>query len=89
MKTPPHPLPRGPAGDHFRREIEKAEAAGVPRDEMTLQLTLGDVSQLRRDRNLAVADISFAGGVMRFLGVKVQEGGVPESTLALPASGEA
>jgi hypothetical protein len=89
MKTLSSPPPRAAASIHFRREIEKAEAAGVPRDEMSLQLTLSDVSQIRRDRSLAVEDISFAGGVMRFLGVKIQEGGVAVSVLSLPGSGEA
>jgi hypothetical protein len=48
---------------------------------MTLKLTLGDVSKLQRDRNLPVDDISFAGGVMRYLGVAVDQGGVAESSL--------
>ena len=78
---PPQPSRRKPAGQHFRTEIEAAEAAGVERDTMTLRLTLSDVSALKRDRSLAVEDISFAGGVMRYLGVKVEPGGVPESVL--------
>jgi hypothetical protein len=48
---------------------------------MTLRLTLNDVTQLRRDRSLALADISYAGGVMRYLGVRVEQGGVPQSVL--------
>jgi hypothetical protein len=48
---------------------------------MTLRLTLSDVTALKRDRDLPVADISFTGGVMRYLGVKVEQGGVPESVL--------
>jgi hypothetical protein len=78
---PPQPARRKPAGQHFRNEIEAAEAQGVGRDVMTLRLTLSDVSALKRDRSLAVEDISFADGVMRYLGVKVESGGVPESTL--------
>lgn len=70
------------AATYFRSEIEKAEAAGASRDEMILRLTLSDVSRLRRDRNLAVTDISFVDGVMRFLGVRVDEGGVSASVLA-------
>ncbi|MDB5447664.1 MAG: hypothetical protein JWQ97_2981 [Phenylobacterium sp.] len=72
------------ASAHFRGEIEKAEAAGVAREDMTLRLTLSDVNQLRRDGTLAVADISFTGGVMRYLGVKVEQGGVPASVLSRP-----
>ncbi len=48
---------------------------------MTLRLTLGDASLLKRDPGIAVSDISFDGGTMRYLGVKVQEGGVAESEL--------
>ena len=43
-----------------------------------------DVSHLRRDRSLAVDDLSFAGGVMKFLGVIVREGGVTASKLNAP-----
>jgi hypothetical protein len=72
---------RAVAAIHFRAEIEKAEAEGVAREDMTLRLTLNDVNQLRRDGSLPVADISFAGGVMRYLGVKVEQGGVGQSVL--------
>lgn len=77
----PQPARRKPAGQHFRSEIEAAEAAGVGRNAMTLRLTLGDVSALKRDRTLALEDISFTDGVMRYLGVKVEQGGVAESVL--------
>ena len=72
---------RGPPGPVFRKEIEAAEADGVHRNDMTLRLTLSDVTALKRDRDLPVADISFTGGVMRYLGVKIEQGGVPESVL--------
>ena len=78
------PQRRATVAVHFRSEIDKVEAAGVARDDMTRHLTSNDVSQLRRDRSLPVADISFTGGVMRYLGVKVEQGGVPESTLNYP-----
>jgi hypothetical protein len=48
---------------------------------MRLRLTLGDASALKRDGSLAVSDISFVGGEMRFLGVLVEAGGIPESKL--------
>jgi hypothetical protein len=72
---------RASAALHFRAEIEKAEAAGVPREDMSLHLTLGDVNQLKRDRSLPVTDISFADGTMRYLGVKIVQGGVSVSVL--------
>jgi hypothetical protein len=79
MRKPPPVARRGSAAVRFRSEIEKAAADGVPREDMALHLTLGDVSDLKRDGTLAVSDISFQDGVMRFLGVKVEEGGVTSS----------
>ena len=81
MSRPPPPARRVPPAPRFRNEIESAEAVGVVRDDMVLRLTLNDAIALRRDRTLAVSDLSFTGGVMRYLGVKVEQGGVPESTL--------
>jgi hypothetical protein len=75
---------RPSAALRFRREIEAAEAAGVARDDLRLLLTLGDLNQLRRDASVAVADISFSDGVMRYLGVEVQQGGVAASRLQQP-----
>ena len=65
----------------FRTAIEKAEAEGGRRDEMVLRLTSRDAADLKRDKTVAVSDISFAGGVMRFLGVKVVQGGLEASRL--------
>jgi hypothetical protein len=86
MKKPSTPTPsrRVSPSIRFRSEIEKADAAGVAREDMTLRLTLGDVSQLQRDASLAVSDISFTDGVMRFLEVKVEQGGVVVSALQTP-----
>ena len=83
----PRPIPRrASAAVHFRSEIEKAEAGGVARKKMTLELTLSDASELKRDRGVAVDDISFSDGVMTFLGVKVVQGGVTTSVLNLSAA---
>jgi hypothetical protein len=65
----------------LRREIEKAEADGVLKDDMTLELTLQDVSNLKRDRTLALTDIGFVSGSMSFLGVKIVQGGYSASVL--------
>lgn len=65
----------------FRTQIELATAEGATPDDLTLRLTLGDASLLKRDPNLALADLSFIGGTMRFLGVKIEQGGVAESEL--------
>lgn len=72
---------RGSPANRFRHQIEKAEADGLSRPHMTLRLTHADASQLKRDPELAVSDISFADGVMRYLDVKVTEGGVAVSEL--------
>lgn len=81
MKPPSRPAARTSPAVRFRAEIEKALGEGLAREDLTLRLTLGDVSLLKRDRNLPVADISFAAGAMRFLGVRIEEGGVIRSEL--------
>jgi hypothetical protein len=67
----------------FREAIAKAQEDGVGKPDMTLRLTLRDETSLRRDREVALDEISFAGGVMHFLDVKVVAGGVTESALEL------
>jgi hypothetical protein len=84
MNSPNANIRRASAADHFRAEIEQAEAAGVPRDHMTLHLTLNDVNALKRDRSLAVPDIQFSGGGMAFLGVRIVQGGIAASVLSYP-----
>jgi hypothetical protein len=74
---------RSPAG-RLREQIERAEASGLRRKQMMLRLTHADASLLKRDPELAMSDISFADGVMRFLGVKVEAGGVTVSELVTP-----
>ena len=56
------------------RDPERAASEGVALGDLALHLTLGDVELLKRDRSLPVADISFDGGTMRYLGVKVVKG---------------
>ena len=83
MKKPPSTAKyalNSPA-QKLRADIEAAQAAGLGSDDMTLRLTLSDVRRLKCDADLAVSDISFAGGEMRFLGVRVEQGGVAASAL--------
>ncbi|HVI33356.1 hypothetical protein [Phenylobacterium sp.] len=87
--APPRPKPPAPAAVTFRNAIERAVQEGVAPDDMTLHLTLRDDADLKRDRTIAVQDISFDAGVMRFLGVKVATGGVTVSKLDLGGSAEA
>ena len=70
----------------FRSQIEQAVADGVPLGDLTLHLTLGDTAHLTRDREVPVADISFADGAMSFLGVKVVKGDVVLSVLRRDAA---
>jgi hypothetical protein len=65
----------------FKSEIERAASQGVALDDLTLHLTLRDIDQLKRDRTLPIADISFAGGTMKYLGVKILKGDAPLSVL--------
>lgn len=65
----------------FRRQIETQTAAGATAEDMTLRLTHGDASRLKRDPSVPLADIALRAGVMHFLDVKVVEGGVEKSTL--------
>lgn len=69
--------------EEFRDMIEKAEADGAVRADMVLRLTLRDAADLKRDRSVAVEDISFADGMMRYIGVKVNAGGVAVSALRM------
>ena len=77
--APPKP-PRSP-DVRFRPQIAAALSEGATLDDLILRLTLNDASRLSRDREIAVSDISFTDGVMRYLGVRVEKGGVPESVL--------
>jgi hypothetical protein len=80
MAKAPAPPARASA-ETFRKAIEAAKAEGHAPEDLTLHLTHGDAHKLKRDPKVPVADISFAGGVMRFLGVQVVEGGVAASVL--------
>lgn len=73
----------------FSREIRDAVAAGAQPDDMQLNLTLMDASKIKRDREIAVEDVSFADGRMRYLGVSVVEGGARSSALFTTAEAAA
>lgn len=72
---------RRPRVTDFREAIALAEQEGVAKEDMVLRLTLQDTAELKRDRTVALEDIAFRDGEMRFLGVKVTPGGVTVSTL--------
>ena len=81
----PHPQKptrrRGSSAEEARLLIEQADADGVKRAAMTLRMTLRDVSELKRDPKVPMADISYSPDGMRYLGVAVDQGGVTQSTL--------
>jgi hypothetical protein len=84
MSTPHAQKParrRGSSAEEARYLIEAADADGVKRADMTLRMTLRDVSELKRDPKVPMADISYGPDGMKYLGVAVDQGGVTQSTL--------
>jgi hypothetical protein len=69
----------------LRQWIAAAELEGHAAGDMLLRLTCGDAAALKRHPDVAVHEISFAMGEMRFIGVRVQEGSVTTSTLDVAA----
>jgi hypothetical protein len=67
--------------------IAQAESDGVAREAMTLRMTLRDVSELKRDPKVPMADIAYTPEGMRYLGVLVEQGFVSVSTLDRGDSG--
>lgn len=65
----------------FRTAIGEAVADGAGVDELVLRLTLRDATRVLRDPETLSDDIRFEGGVMRFLGVRVLQGGIEASVL--------
>jgi hypothetical protein len=65
----------------FRADIVTAQAEGVDLAELVLRLTRLDASELKRDPTVGLHEIRFAEGEMRFLGVRVEEGGVANSVM--------
>jgi hypothetical protein len=78
-QSQPPPAP----GKKFRAAIEQARLEGIDPSALLLRLTLSDVSRLKRDREIAAEEISFADGEMRYLGVKVVGGDVETSALVI------
>ncbi len=81
MTRAPLPTSSEAPAKRFGREIAAARRAGTDPAELTLRLTLMDASKIKRDREIALEDISFSPEGMRFMGVRVVEGGVKSSDL--------
>lgn len=69
--------PQTPAEQHGAA-IRAALAGGADASALRLHLTRRDEDKLRRDPRVAMEDIRYADGEMRFLGVKVVSGEVSE-----------
>lgn len=82
-RPPSQPPPPPAPGKKFKAAIEQARLDGIDPSALLLRLTLGDVSRLKRDREIAADEISFAGDEMRYLGVKVVGGDVETSALVI------
>lgn len=74
-KSPPSPAVL------FGGRIQAALGDGAVADSLVLRLTLNDGRRLRRDDTVPLDQISYLGGQMHFLGVRVVEGGVTVSVL--------
>ena len=70
----------------LRGLIAAALRDGVDPEAMRLKLTVRDAATLKRHPAVGVHEIAFADGEMRFLGVRVSEGGVPQSELERTAA---
>lgn len=80
-----HPMSYGPTIDDLRAAIRRGEDDGVQPADMLLRLTLRDVSLIKRSPSVGVDEVSFAGGDMRFLGVRIVQGPYAISALEAPA----
>lgn len=85
MTRAPLPTASEAPAKRFGREIAAAQRAGTDPSELTLRLTLMDASKIKRDREVPLEDISFSPEGMRFMGVRVVEGGVKSSDLMVGA----
>jgi len=82
MSSQPRPLVKQDTIVGLREAIADADGQGADRADLTLHLTHRDAALLKRSPAVAMEEISFLGGEMRFLGVKVEVGSVTVSSLA-------
>ena len=82
-RPPPPPQKALPPAQRFKVEIDKLTEEGAAPADLLLRLTRGDAAKLRRDPAVSLDDLSFADGEMRYLGVKVSEGGTDASVLVV------
>ena len=81
MSISNRPIPKHDTILLLRNAIAEAGDSGSDLSAMTLHLTHRDAALLKRSPTVAMEEISFVGGEMRFLGVKVDVGQVTVSAL--------
>jgi hypothetical protein len=82
MSSQPRPLPKQDTIIALRAILADADDKGADRADLILHLTHRDAALLKRSPAVAMEEISFRDGEMRFLGVKVEVGDVTVSALA-------
>ncbi|MES2036098.1 MAG: hypothetical protein V4466_18170 [Pseudomonadota bacterium] len=80
-KKQPPSLPASPTIAQLRDAIAQAQGEGIRAKDMVLHLTLRDESRIKRSRDVAMDEVSFNDGEMRFLGIRVITGDVTVSAL--------
>ncbi len=73
---PATPMSYGPSIEDLRVSIDRAEAEGIARADMVLRLNFRDASLIKRSPSVSVDEVSFEGGDMRFVGVRIVVGQV-------------
>lgn len=81
QNSKPQPQTSRAGVEALRSAIAKAVDEGAALDTLVLRLSRRNESNLRRDSSVAEEEISFVGGVMRFLGVRVENAPDGLSTL--------
>lgn len=80
-KKQPPSLPASPTISDLRAAIAQAQSDGIRVKDLVLHLTHRDESRIKRSRDVAMDEVSFNDGEMRFLGVRVVTGSVTVSIL--------
>jgi hypothetical protein len=82
-KAQPFTRAGGPSIGDMRLAIAAALEGGTPISDLRLRVTRRDEAQIKRSPDVSLDEVSFAGGEMRFLGVKVITGSIAVSMLDL------
>lgn len=83
MSSKPTPRVGGPNIADLRAAVARALEDGSNIKDLRLRLTRRQEADIKRSTEVTLDEVSFANGEMRFLGVKVLAGHIPESFLDL------